>query len=456
LEKYLKIKKLLTLYILTFTLSTATEFFECIHLLNRTSIGIGSKELNSCIEDKNYEVTLKKLFITSSKNQNILYKKPNFAKKIIKPYKKMKLLNSEERKLFRKNLNRQKKNMKIWWMKKLLTTQTPFKEKMVLFWHNHFTSSLQKVRQPALIYKQNQLFRKYALGNFRDLLHQIIEDPAMLIYLDNRGNRKKHPNENFARELLELFTLGEGNYNEKDIKALAKALTGYSINKDMNFRFKKNIHDKSKKRFLGHYDNYNAHQLIDIILEQKATSLFIVTKLWKTFIRYDIDNIEVHRLAKVFRKNNYELKPLMMEILNSKFFRNSKNKGTMFKSPIEFIVGTLRTFKYLDFNPKIALKYSKRLGQNLLDPPNVKGWTGGKNWINTNTLLIRRQFINRLTKRDNIKHLNFDIFNVVKSKKNISSKAVNILLPINVFITPENDFNKTLKSILQHPLYQLK
>ncbi len=453
----MKIKKLLTLFTLTFTLSIATEFSECIHLLNRTSLGINSHELKACLEDKNYKRTVNNILASASKNTNILDQKPDFAKKIIRPYKKMKLLNSEERKLFRKNLNIQKNNMKKWWIRKLLTTQKPFKEKMVLFWHNHFTSSLKKVRQPALIYRQNQLFRQYALGNFGDLLHRIIEDPAMLIYLDNRGNRKKHPNENFARELLELFTLGEGNYSEKDIKALAKALTGYSIDKNMNFKFKKNIHDKSKKRFLGHYDNYNAHQLIDIILQQKATSIFIVTKLWRTFIGYNTNSIEIQRLAKVFRKNNYELRPLMQEILTSKFFRSYKNIGTMFKSPIEFIIGTLRTFQYQDFNPKIALQYSKRLGQNLLDPPNVKGWRGGKNWINANTFLIRKQFINRLTRDNNIKHLKFDIFHIDNFTKNISSKLVaNILLPVNVSIIPANSFNRTLKNILQHPLYQLK
>ncbi|RLA84224.1 MAG: hypothetical protein DRG78_02065 [Epsilonproteobacteria bacterium] len=449
-------KKLISFLILTFTFSTATEFSECIHLLNRTSLGVTSNELNSCLKDNNYKISISNILKSTNKDTIKFQQKPDFAKKIIRPYKKMKYLNIGERKAFRKNLNKQKMKMKKWWVNKLMTTQTPFLEKMVLFWHSHFTSSLIKVRQPALMYQQNQLFRKYAFGNFGDLLHAIIEDPAMLIYLDNRGNRKKHPNENFARELLELFTLGEGNYSEKDIKALAKALTGYSLDKNMNFRFKKKIHDKSKKRFLEYYGNYNAHQLIDIILEQEATSIFIVTKLWKTFIGYNPNSIEIKRLAKIFRNNNYELKPLMQAMLNSKFFKDSSTKGIMIKSPIEFTVGTLRSFEYQDFDSRVILQYSRRLGQNLLDPPNVKGWVGGKNWINANTLLIRKQFINRLTRGDSMKHLKLNLFDVNSTIQSRSEKAADTLLPVSVFITPANNFNKTLKTILQHPLYQLK
>ena len=346
--------------------------------------------------------------------------------------------------------------LKEWWFRKMLKTDDPFLEYMVLFWHNHFTSSLKKVGQASLMYTQNKLFRKHALGNFSELLHAIIENPAMIIYLDNRGNKKGHPNENLARELLELFTMGEGNYNEREIKALARALTGYSVDKDLNFRFKKRIHDNDKKVIFGQEGNFDAHSIIDIILQNEVTSIFIVRKLWLTFIGDKPEVIEVERLAKFFRHNNYELKPLMLELLTSSYFTNISTRGTMIKSPIELIVGTLRSFDYNDFDTKTGVQFCRRLGQDLFDPPNVKGWSGGKNWINTNTLLIRKGFLNRLTRGDAMKHLKYDLFKPTKAGENKEDRAAETLLPLKVLITPTPTFNQTLRTILQHPLYQLK
>ena len=432
----------------------ATETSLCIHLLNRTSFGVDTKGLSACLKDQSYDASISRILTFPPTLDN--HEKPDFAKNIIKPSKKHKELNAAERMAFRKMRKESQMAMKKWWMHKLLTTQTPFEEKMVLFWHNHFTSSLKKVKQPALMYQQNQLFRNHALGNFSDLLHAIVEDPAMLIYLDNRGNKKGHPNENLARELLELFTMGEGNYNEQDIKVLARSLTGYSVDKDLNFRFKKRIHDNGEKEIFGKRGNFNAHDIISIILEQPATSRLIVKKLWLEFIGSTPDPVEVERLALFFSKNNYEIKPLLQGMFLSKSFMSPSNYGTMIKSPIELIVGTLRSFDYRDFDPKIALQYSKRLGQDLLDPPNVKGWTGGESWINTNTLLIRRSFLNRLTRGNAMQHLKYDLFESETMGQSIESRAAETLLPVNVFITPAPKFNQTLRTILQHPLYQLK
>lgn len=448
---------MLKIILLLFTLQIsliATEFSKCIHLLNRTSFGVNTKGLSNCLKDPSYDESVSRILNSLTILAN--HEKPEFAQTIIKPPKKLKDLNAAERMNFRKKRKASQIAMKEWWMHKLITTQTPFEEAMVLFWHNHFTSSLRKVGQSALMYRQNQLFRKYALGNFSDLLHAIIEDPAMLIYLDNRANRKKQPNENFARELLELFTLGEGNYTEQDVKALARGLTGYSIDKNMTFRFKKRIHDQKEKVFMGQSGNFNAHEIIDIILSQNATAIFIVEKLWKTFIGYTPDPQEVQRLAEIFRKSNYELKPLMKTMLTSPYFTRHSSKGNMIKSPIELIVGTLRSFEYEDFDPKTAIQYARRLGQNLLDPPNVKGWSGEETWINTNTLLIRKSFLNRLTRGDAMKHLKYNLFKSKITEDNIENRAAKTLLPVSVFITPSPKFNQTLRTILQHPLYQLK
>jgi len=368
----------------------------------------------------------------------------------------MRELTIPERKAFRKKKHESHIALKKYWMEQMLKTDDPFLEKMVLFWHNHFTSSLKKVGQASLLCQQNQLFRAYAFGNFADLLHAIVEDPAMLIYLDNRGNRKGHPNENLARELLELFTLGEGNYSEDDIKALARALTGYSIDKNFHFLFRKRIHDHGQKVFLGKAGDFSAHDIIDIILEQKTTSLFIVKKLWHAFIDDAPNTEEVERLAEIFRENHYELKPLMQALLTSAYFTDPGRRGTMTKSPVELIVGTLRSFDYVNFDSRAAIQFSRRLGQDLFDPPNVKGWSGGKNWISTNTLLIRKGLLNRLTRGDAMKDLKYDLFIPLKEGESREERTAEILLPVKVFLTPAPKFNQTLRTVLQHPLYQLK
>ena len=327
----------------------------------------------------------------------------------------------------------------------MLSTEQPFQEKMLLFWHNHFTSSQQKVKQPKLMYDQNQLFRKYALGNFKELLHAIVRDPAMLLYLDNRNNNKTHPNENLARELLELFTMGEGHYSEKDIKELARGLTGYTLNKNFEFIFRKKLHDFENKTFLGQEGKFDADAMIDIILEHEATAVYIVTKLYKEFVSYTPNKQEILRLAKLFQENNYELKPLMFAMLTSNDFIDEKNRATMIKSPIELVVGTLRSLNYRSFDAKLGLKYTQKLSQNLLNPPNVKGWSGGKTWIDANTLLTRKEFLHKLTRGDEMMNMSFN-----------QETLAQTLLPLKVYITPTNNKKEYLEMILQHPAYQLK
>lgn len=432
----------------------STPFTACKHLLNRTMFNVDKTHLNTCLESKNYESFVKTVLWQERIDKSI--QSSTYQPALIRPTRKLKDLNVNERKAFQKKRRASYIALKKWWFAKMLKTNDPFLETMVLFWHKHFTSSLRKVGQASLLYQQNQLFRKHALGNFSELLHAIIEDPAMLIYLDNRANRKSHPNENFARELLELFTMGEGSYSERDIQEFARALTGYSVDKDLKFRFKKRIHDNGKKIFLGQKGNFDAHAIINIILENEATSIFIVKKLWLTFIDYTPDMKEVQRLAKIFRQNNYEIKPLMQALLTSTYFTDISTRGTMIKSPIGLIVGTLRSFDYEDFDARTGIRFCRRLGQDLFDPPNVKGWPGGKNWINTNTLLIRKSFLNRLTRGDIMKHLSYELFEPNKEEQNRENRAVEILLPLSVFITPAPKFNQTVRTILQYPLYQLK
>lgn len=432
----------------------ATDINLCKHLLNRTSFSFNSTQLSLCIKQKNYKNSVELLL---SKNR---VKPPlnNVCKEdIIIPYKKKSTLNAIERKAFRTKKKNSHKAFKEYWVKRILNSHQLLIEKMMMFWHNHLTSSLVKVGQASLLCKQNKLFEQYALGNFRNLLHEIIEDPAMLIYLDNSDNKKIHPNENFAREFLELFTLGEGEYHENDIKNFAQSLTGYSIGKDFSFRFKKSFHDKSIKTFLGQEGQFNAHNIIDIILKQEATAIFIVKKLWLTFINNRPNPIEVKKLAKLFRDNHYEIKPLLRAIFLSSHFTTPQNRASMIKSPLELLIGTFRLFNYHTFNTKQTIRYLKRLEQDLFDPPNVKGWEGGENWINTSTLLIRRQFLHRFIHNIPIELLdNNMLFSIRYPQQTKEERVIEVLLPLTLKINPKTNFRNTLRSILTHPLYQLK
>lgn len=312
-------------------------------------------------------------------------------------------LNAEERAAQQKLTNEHVQQIKAWWYDEMLATPSPFTERMTLFWHNHFTSSLRKTRSPVLHYRQNALLRRESLGSFATLLREVSRDPVMLDYLDNRLNRWERPNENFARELLELFTLGEGHYSEQDIKNAARAFTGWTTTPD-RARFLENvrIHDPDSKTFLGRTGRFDGDDILKLILQQPRTAEFITEKLWREFISPTPDAKEVQRLAAVFRDWNYEIKPLMKAMLNSDAFWAQKNRGELIKSPVEFLVGTVRFFENTPVDGDSLARYSRRLGQDIFDPPNVKGWPGHTAWISTDTLLAREQFLQRLLRGDRL------------------------------------------------------
>ena len=312
-------------------------------------------------------------------------------------------LNAEDRAAQQKLTNEQVQQIKAWWYDEMLATPSPFTERMTLFWHNHFTSSLRKTRSPVLHYRQNALLRRESLGSFAALLREVSRDPVMLDYLDNRLNRWERPNENFARELLELFTLGEGHYTEQDIKNAARAFTGWTTTPD-RARFLENvrIHDPDSKTFLGRTGRFDGDDILKLILQQPRTAEFIAAKLWREFVSPTPDAKEVQRLAAVFRDGGYEIKPLMRAMLTSDAFWAAKNRGELIKSPVEFLVGTVRFFENTPVDGDSLARYSRRLGQDIFDPPNVKGWPGHTAWISTDTLLAREQFLQRLLRGDRL------------------------------------------------------
>jgi uncharacterized protein (DUF1800 family) len=291
--------------------------------------------------------------------------------------------------------------LRAWWTAEMLSTPTPFTEKMTLFWHNHFATSQQKVRNAYPMYRQNVMFRKYAFGNFGGLLREVSKDPAMLVYLDGAQNRKGMPNENFAREVMELFTLGEGNYSEKDIKEVARAFSGWSIDLDAGeFRFRKPQHDDGEKTIFGQTGRYNGDDVVTLLLKHEKLAEFIVGKLWVEFVSPDVNAVEVKRLAKVFRDSGYEMKPTLREMLLSDAFWAPTNRAVLVKSPAELVVGSLRQFRFDVEDSAPFAVIMRQLGQDLFGPPNVKGWPGGEAWLNTTTLLARKGFLNRLFRAD--------------------------------------------------------
>ncbi len=287
------------------------------------------------------------------------------------------------------------RELTYWWYNLMLTQKHSLREKMVLFWHNHFVSELSKVGLPQRMYWQNKLFRDYAFGNFKELTKKIAIDPAMLIYLDGRINHKEDPNENFARELLELFTIGIGNYTEQDIVEGAKALTGWRVN-GLESYFTESRFDDSTKNFMGQTGNFNYEDIINIIFTKEETSKFICRKLYKEFVYFEPDEAIVSELASILRSSNYELKPVLSRLLKSSLFHNEQIIGAKIKSPVEFIITAAKQFNVKNPDYEDLRRTANDAGQTLFAPPNVAGWEGDKTWITTNTLPERNIFTDNI------------------------------------------------------------
>jgi uncharacterized protein (DUF1800 family) len=279
----------------------------------------------------------------------------------------------------------QKQYLNFDWLTEIILSDNVLAEKMSLFWHGHFACNIGNTNYLKDLVN---IIRKNALGNFDILLREISKSPAMMQFLNTRQNKKENPNENFARELLELFTLGIGNYTEQDIKEVAKAFTGWKTNKDGDFFINKKQHDNSQKIFKGVTGNLDGDGIIDIILEQKETSIFICRKIFKSFVNEQVDDQLVGLMADVFRRD-YNISELMEFVFMSDWFYSNHNIGCNIKSPIELIVGLSRSFKVQYARKDGLLRAQKALNQMLFYPPNVAGWPGGKTWIDNSTLAYR-------------------------------------------------------------------
>lgn len=370
------------------------SFQDARHLLARTGFGGNPSEIKGLMT-MDREAAVESLL--TGTNQLAFTSPPREILTALPPPQGMKGMSFEQKKAFQEERRDEALALKGWWYQEMLATASPLTERMTLFWHNHFTSSFKKVKWPALLYQQNVLLRHHAVGSFRDLLFNVATDPAMILYLDTQTNHKDHPNENFARELLELFTLGEGHYTENDIKEAARAFTGWhvAVHHGGGFVFNRHQHDAGVKRVLGRSGAFQGNDILALTLEQPACATHITAKLWREFVSDQPDPTEIERLAGIFRKGGYQVKPLLRALLTLPQFWAVENHGGLTKSPVELIVGTVRLFQLPIKEADVLAKYGKRLGQDLFDPPNVKGWPGGTRWITSATLVNRWQFLQR-------------------------------------------------------------
>lgn len=357
---------------------------EIQHLYWRAGFGILPKALKQK-QTENKKAILKELF-QNSKNitplrldiSEVEYKtKQAFKKKDKKSSAEIQKMN---RKLIR--------DYNLAWIDRLINPKEILRERMTLFWANHFVVRDNRI---SFVQDYNNMLRKHALGNFGDFVKAMSKEAAMLKYLNNKQNRKQSPNENFARELIELFTLGKGNYTEQDIKESARAFTGYFHNLKGEFVIRKAQHDDSPKTFFGKTGNFDGDDIIDIILQEKQCARFISKKIYRYFINENVNKEHVEEMTNVFFKN-YDIEKLIKHVFSSNWFYSDENVGTKIKSPIDLLVG-IQNIVPITFGKEKALQYyQKSLGQILLFPPNVAGWKGGKSWIDSNTIVMRMRF----------------------------------------------------------------
>jgi uncharacterized protein (DUF1800 family) len=312
---------------------------------------------------------------------------------------KRKELSEEERKMIRRQNRDDLKKLNLAWLNEMVNGEMQLREKMALFWHGHFAC-----RQNNVFFQQLLLdvVRRNALGSFSDLLKEVSKTAAMINFLNNNQNRKGHPNENFAREVMELFTMGRGTYSEEDIKEAARAFTGWGANARGEYILRKTQHDDGSKTFLKRSGNFTGDDVLDILLEEKATARFITRKIYRYFINETVDQAKADWLSERFYKSGYSISGLMKDIFTSDFFYEAKNIGSRIKSPVELIVGIRRMLPMAIENEDSQLLIQRVLGQLLFYPPNVAGWPGGKNWIDSSSLMFRLRLPRLLRDSDEI------------------------------------------------------
>ncbi len=296
-------------------------------------------------------------------------------------------------------------DLKTWWLHRMTASSNSLVEKLTLLWHNHFATSNAKVDSVPLMAAQNDLLRRESLGSFRRVLHDMAKDVAMLVWLDSNSNRKRHPNENFAREVMELFSLGVGNYSEHDIQEAARAFTGWHV-RNGEFWFNAIQHDTGEKIVFTKRGNFDGGEVVELCLEHPACPRFLAFKLLRQFVEPSPSKEHIDALAARIRQHNFEWRPILRELFASRLFFSEQARQSIIKSPVELLLGAVRQMKAKP-NLQSLVRLSAELGQDIFEPPTVKGWDGGRLWISSTTLIQRSNFATTLLKSSQLGSISF-------------------------------------------------
>lgn len=301
------------------------------------------------------------------------------------------------------------RNLSLWWLHAMLNSPLPLLEKTTLFWHGHFATGAEKVKEAQLMMAQNRMLRFNALGSFSKMVHEISKDPAMLIYLDSAANRKAHPNENYARELMELFCLGEGNYTEHDVRELARCFTGWEVRRSQ-FRFNVYQHDSGTKQVLDRQSLQSGEEAVDAVLASRHAPIFIIRKLFRFFVADEPapPDILLAPLAKQLVDQDWQIAGVVRQMLGSRLMFSAAVRGRKIRSPIDWALNWMKAFE-ITTNLKKISDALHELGQAVFYPPNVKGWDGGRAWINSSTLVGRTNLISQMLRDETTRFAGEDL-----------------------------------------------
>lgn len=367
------------------------------HLLSRTMIGATFDDINTCLSlgmGNSVQSLLEDQEIPLPPGDWVYEEIPNWGD-----------LTTQERNQIIQSYHNRMKSFRVWWRERMMSNTINISEIMTLFWHNYFASAFSKVFYPQAMYQQHNIFRTYCLGNFKDLLRQVTFGPAMMIWLDINGSRKHAPNENFARELMELFTLGVDNYSQEDVVAASMAFTGYVTDgMETNYDYEEMVgwgywwtdwHDFNEKTFLGETGSWTGDDIINIILEQDTCARHICRRIYKWFIYENVNEPFIEEMATILRSNNYEIKPMMEFLLTSNHFFNPVFRGSNIQNPNTLLLGSIRRLGMQNQNypNQFFDRADYNMGMVMFEPPDVNGWLGYRSWINSNTLPIRKATI---------------------------------------------------------------
>jgi uncharacterized protein (DUF1800 family) len=394
------------------------------HLLWRAGFGPAVEQLND-LDEFSPQQFYKALVKASDKKPGYINVADNYLQGLMMGIDQVgrvqqKELTPEEKRKRQQKSREGVRNLNLYWLNEMVNSGAQLREKMAFFWHGHFAC-----RNLNVFYQQGLLdvIRRNALGNFGTLLKEVSHSAAMLNFLNSQQNRKGHPNENFAREVMELFTLGRGNYTEDDIKEAARAFTGWGATAQGEFIFRKGQHDDGNKTVLGQSGDFDGDDVLDILLEQKQTAKFITQKIYQFFVNDQPDTEKIEWLSDRFFKNKYDIAQLMEDIFTSDWFYDEKNIGTKIKSPIELLAGIQRMLPMKLENEEALIVLQRILGQMLFYPPNVAGWPGGKTWIDSSTLMLRMRIPQLINDTDEMNIAPKDDDDQMMGRKNEESSA---------------------------------